>query len=576
MGKGNRNKLDRAKAQVDSPEAYLAERRKLNKKNKKNRTGLGVTITCIVLVSVIVLTLLIGALNATGVFARMTNTIQTENFTVTESMMQFFYNEYILNWVNNGTNQMYVMYGMIDFASDLRTQKCTIAESGTWYDYFMAGTIENVTMYLEYAEGAKAAGLSLDDEDYAEINDTVKAMKKALKETGESISDRYGDSVSATDVKNCYELIYLASKFNEAKMEQLEEAIRKDDAGILAYPESHKTDFYSAEYIAYTITVRSDDLKYMGKDEKIEAAKAEAKANADTIAAAKDSADFFEQIKAYLESVKEEATTAPTEGATTTAATTAKEPKYEDYTKEIVYGESSDLEKWLFVETAGEGDAKVIEESSTEVSTNSDGTKKNVNVYKYTAYMVITPKSLNTDLTFNLGYFLTTDKTIADELRGAFLAGDTKTAKALAELGQDKNKELSKEGSELFVSAGSSKTAQSDAFKSSYPEFDAWLNSADRKPGDLSDVIEIKPTKDGAPTYYIVGYFEGLSDPVWRAQAIGAMVGEDMDEWYKGADGKGGQLALTPISKNDRSLKGIDVSKYFLNLAYNMMAGMGA
>ncbi len=572
MGKGSRNKLDRAQAQIDSPEAYLAERRKLNKKNQK-KTGLGVTITCIVLVAAILLSIAFFALSATGVFARMTNTIQTENFVVTESMMQFFYNEYILNWVNNSTNQMYIMYGMIDFSGDLRTQKCTIAESGTWYDYFLAGAIDNATMYLEYAEGAKAAGFSLDDEDYKEINETVKAMKKALKESGETISDRYGDSVSATDVKKCYELIYLASKFNDAKMEQLEAAARADDAKVLAYPEAHKSEYYSAKYISYTITVRSDDVK-LRNEALLEEAKAEAKANAEAIAAAKDTEAFFELIKEHLAKVEE--TTTSTEGATTAAATTAKEPKYEDYTKEATYGESSDLEKWLFVETAQENDAKVIEESSTENKKASDGTTKKVDVYKYTAYMVISPKALDTDLTLKLGYIISSDKAIVEELRAAFLAGDTKTAAALDEIGQAKFKELSEAGSTIQLGSGSSKNAKSDSFKTSYKEFDAWLNSQDRKPGDLSDVITIAPTKDGATTYYIVGYFEDTSDPVWKAQAIGAIVGEGMDEWYKGVDGNGGQLALTPIEKNERSLKGINVSKYFLNLAYNLMAGMNA
>lgn len=566
MGKGNRNKLDRAQAQLDSPEAYLAERRKLNK--KKDRTGLGVTITCIVLVAAILLSIAVFALSSAGVFARLTNSLQTENFIVTEAMMQFFYNEYMLNWVNNSTNQMYIMYGMIDFSSDLRTQKCTIAESGTWYDYFMNGAIDNATMYLTYAEGAVAAGLTLDDEDHSEIAETVKTMKKTLKESGESISDRYGDNVSATDIKKCYELIYLASKFNEQKMEQLEAAARANGEQVKAYPDSHKADFYSADYIAYTITVRSDDAKFFGKDDALEAAKAEAKANADAIAAAKDPQDFFAQIKAHMAAKAEEE-------LTTASTTTAAEPKYEDYTKEIPYGESSDLEKWIFVETAEENDAKVIEESSTESSTNADGTTKRVDVYKYTAYMIIDPMNLNADLTLKLGYIITSDKAIAEELRASFVSGGNMTAEALDEIGQAKYKELTAAGSTIQLGSGSSKNAQSNAFKDTYAEFDAWVNSADRKAGDLSEVITIAPKKDGEATYYIVGYYEDTSDPVWMAQAIGSIVGDGMDEWYKGADGKGGQLALTPVEKNERSIKGIAVSKYFLNLAYNLAASMG-
>ena len=575
MGKGNRNKLDRAQMQIDSPEAYLAERRKLNKNKKKQ--GTGVAITCIVLVAVIVLSLLMGALSGLGIFARMTNSLKTENFHVTESMLQFYYNEYIMNWVNTGSNQLYIMYGMVNFTSDLRDQKCTLIENGTWYDYFMDATIENVKMYLEYAEGAKATGLSLDDEDYAEIDDLVDSIKKTLKQSGEKISDRYGESVSAGDIRKCYELIQLASKFNDYKMEILEKEIRDNGERIELYPENHKEDFYTAKYMSYTITVRSDDAKFKGDDAALEAAKADAMKNAELIASAKDADSFFKEIQTYLEAVEkaeaeENATTKPaitTEGKTT-AATTTKEPTKEDYEHEISYATSSELEKWIFVENASENDGKVITESSTTTTKDSTGATKMVNIYKYTAYLVIKTPSLNKDLTGNIGYIITTDKTVAEEIRNAFLSGTDKTSEALEKLGQNKNKELSVAGSTIQLGSGSSKNAQMDAFASSYSEFDAWLNDAARKAGDLSEVITIKPTKDGATTYYVVGYFQDWSDPVWLAQAVGSLVSEEMDEWYKGVDGKGGQLALTPVTTKDRSLKGIKTSTYLFNLSYSM------
>ena len=579
MGKGNRNKLDRAQMQIDSPEAYLAERRKLNKNKKKQ--GTGVAITCIVLVAVIVLSILMGALSGLGIFARMTNSLKTENFKVTESMMQFYYNEYIMNWVNTGSNQLYIMYGMVNFTSDLRDQKCTLIENGTWYDYFMDASIENAIMYLEYAEGAKAVGLSLTDEDYAEIDELVDSIKKTLKQSGETIADRYGESVSANDIRKCYELIQLASKFNDYKMEILEKEIRDNGERIELYPENHKEDFYTAKYMSYTITVRSDDAKFAGNDAALEAAKADAKAKAEIIASAKDADSFFKEIQNYIETVekaeKEESTTtgkelqSTTGTGTTAAATTTKEPTKEDYEHEISYATSSELEKWIFVENASENDCKVITEESTTTTKDSTGATKKVNIYKYTAYLVIKTPSLNKDLTGNIGYIITTDKTVAEEIRNAFLSGTDKTSEALEKLGQNKNKELSVSGSTVQLGSGSSKNAQMDAFASAYSEFDAWLNDEARKAGDLSEVITIKPTKDGATTYYVVGYFEDWSDPVWLAQAVGSLVSEEMEEWYKGVDGNGGQLALTPVTSKAHSLKGVKTSAYLFNLSYSMM-----
>ncbi len=581
MGKGNRNKLGRAQAQIDSPEAYLAERRKLNKK-KKNKTGLGVTVTCIVLVAVIVLSIALGALSSIGVFARMTNTLSTENFVVTEAMMQFFYNDYILNWMNS--YYYYIIYGIynVDFTTDLREQE--YSSGTTWYDYFMTSTVNNVTMYLEYAEGAKAANLSLTDEEYAEIDETVELMKQTLKEGGETIADRYGDHVSANDIRKCYEIIHLASKFNDYKMAALEEAIRADGDKINLYPESHKEDFYTATYASYTITVRSDDEKLVD-DAALEAAKEAARSNAEIIAAAKDPEAFLAEIKAYIESVEKAEAEETTDDETSTdeeesftlpdvtEEETTEEIKLEDYTGEIEYSTEGELEKWIFVENANENDAKIIEESTTETSTDSTGASVKVDVYNYTVYMLLSEPALDTELTMNIGYVITTDKTIAEEIREAFLAGE-KTAAALEELGLDKYNELPSDTT-IELGAGSSKNAEANSFEGTYAEFDEWLN-AGRNAGDLSEVITIAPTEDGASTYYIVGYFEDWSDPVWVAQAIDAMVGEGMDEWYMGADGNGGQLAATPVKTKERSLKGIDVSAYLVNFSYSLMYSTSA
>lgn len=577
MGKGNRNKLDRSQGRIETPEEYLANRRKLNKK-QKNKSGLGITITCIVLVAVIVLTLVGSALASSGIIARMTNSLTTENFTVTEAMLTFFYNEYLMNWYSQ--NQMYVLYKMynVDFTRDLSAQPCSLLNNeGSWQDYFMSTVIDNVKMYLAYAEGALALGMELDDEDKADIDAAVDNIKATVKSAGEKISTRYGKSVSARDIRKCYEIIQLASKFNDHKLEELEAIIREDGEAIEKYPEDHKEDFYTADYMSYTITVKSNDTKIGGDKTKFEDAKKAAKENADVIASAKDTDKFFEEIQAYIEATKkaeeeskdtsssETPTLKPTEGTTTTT----KEPTAEDYEKTISYGTSSDLEKWIFVENAKENACTVIvEESSEEVTKKGSTTKEIVYTYKVTAYMLKKAPHLDDALTFNIGYVIATDKALIEELRASFMTGEM-SAKALEELGLNKQESLPSDTT-IQMGAASGKNVEPNAFKGSYQALHDWLNAEGRKAGDLSEVIEIKPQKDGDKTYYVLCYFEDLSDPVYKAQAIGSMVGEAMDEWYMGEDGiadnNGGQLGVTPVTVKDKSKKRVKVCDYLKQL----------
>ena len=560
-------------------------------KKTKTKSEIWLTIVSIILVVVVVASIATAALSNTGVFLRISDAVQTENFEVDGAMMNYFFNEELRSWISN--NATYIQYAalypsyfgdyVVDFTTDLDAQECKripeadrTADYHTWYDYFMGLTVETVSRYVEYAEGAKLAGVELDSEDEKEIKEALNTLMSDLKANGYSIEDVYGSGISKSDIKKCFELKELAVKYAEIKIEEMKAALEKEDtAKFLNYADEHKSEFYSAEYIYYTIQEKEADYK---TDAEYESAKAAAKAAADLIAKSETPELFFDAIVKYESDKKaaEKATaTETTSESTTTTATTTKAPEMEDYTKEVYYNtETNELNKWLFEQNAEDGAYKVIEETET-VTTSATTTKateettsgeetttaRTTNeVYKVTAYKVIKGNDLNRNKTFDLGYVVTTDKAIAERILADFNGGSTKTAEALEKLGLAESEKLG-ENSSIGINAATQENAMPEYFEGFSEDLDKWLNSKDLKAGANSGIVEVKPTSDGEQTQYIICQFDDFGDEVWYSDAFDAIMDEDFEAWY--ADMK----VKKPISTKANTLDKMTVSTYVMTIA---------
>lgn len=562
MGKGNRYKKARAEDRVNNPEKYALEKRKQEKRRRASG-GLATAVACIVLVVVIVGALIFNAMNTRGVFLRWTDAMSSENFEVDAAMMNYFYNDYLMNWYSTYSN--YIAYGLVkvDFSKNLKDQQYgTGYESsmfgtfdGSWYDYFLTVVKNQVTTYIEYAEGAKSEGITLTDEDRKEIDEVINNLNESLKSNNAKYSTWYGKGVKESDVRKCYELIYLASRYSDKLKEDFDKILKDNDDPVKKYPDDHKSDFYSADYLSFTITEKSSDYK---NDIEFDKAIADAKARAEKIAAAKDADEFLALVKEYTESVKEEEST---DADTKDTKAEESEKTVEDYKHTISYGTSSELEKWIFESDAKANDGKVIEEKKTEevteagTTTESDTkattTKKTITVYNVTAYLIINPSSLDFDLTKDLGYVITTDKAIAESILATFKA-DKMTSEALAEIGNKEKEKLDSESkTELY--SGAVEKAHPGYFAQSYGAIDDWLESA--KEGSCSDVITIEPSSKDGKTYYAICYYEKANQEVWYVSAYDGVITDMYTEWYSGSDGNGGQCAKTPVKANDRALR---------------------
>ena len=201
MGKGKRNSFKREQDRVINSEKYLEKQQKENSKSKADK---GIAIACIAFALLIAASLALTVIGEAGVFIRATNTVAGETVEIDAAMMSFFLNDSIMNFYNN--NYSYLGYYGLDLSKDLRTQtygkgyeSMFLGEfDGTWYDYFLTNVMEEVEMYVTYAEAAKAAGLTLTAEEKdaleANLHREIKLNRVAIRERALDRAERTGCS----------------------------------------------------------------------------------------------------------------------------------------------------------------------------------------------------------------------------------------------------------------------------------------------------------------------------------------------------------------------------------------------
>lgn len=599
MGKGNRNSQKRLNNEsvLDKIDA------KNSKKKKKNSSGKGVAIACMVFAVVIVAILVLNVFTETGLFIRMTNAMELNEVKVDAAMMTFFYNDYLMTFYNNYGG--YLSYLNLNLAGSLKLQQFPakgglagyiLGEEydGTWYEYFRDKVIENVEMYVTLCDAANKEGIKLDDDDYKKIDENVKTIMDSVKESHSSLGDWFGRGVNEGDIRRCYELITLASKYSDHKYEKLEEGIETEEEGgktpVMDYINDHKENFYFAEYLSYKIKVSGKNYTDAVYDEKVAAARewAEKLANAGSLEA------FLNLIKEYEiendiaddDDKKKPTSTGTATGTETETETETKsiEEEADEYRGTINYetetGTGDSLENWIFIEGASEGDGKYFEETATEtVKKSTTTTEKKPEVtteagsgeeetttkapnkitfktYTVTAYYIVEGSHLNSDLTNNFAFVIGDNKANVEDFLKEFkdsnpTATDDKTVGELFSEMAEKFAEKMHEGHDhddkdhvepVFVYTNIEQV-EKDFFKNTYfskeNDADKWLEG-DLKDGTLSEIltVELEETnsstgKKEKKTYYIAVYFESRDKEVYYVNGFNSLLSQRFDDWYE-------------------------------------------
>lgn len=277
MGKSNRIRTNRAAEKVKS----------LGVKNKKKgMPSWAMTLITVVLAVALLFSVAGILLSANGVFTRMTTTVESANYKVNANMMAYYYNTQYQNFLSNYSTYISSGYFSLDTSKDLDDQPFGGPEGsdktyydelflgefeGSWHDYFMNAAVESVKSILIYCEAAADLGVTLNDDDYATIDENIASYETTATLYGypsvnSFLTASFGQGVSESDVRDCMEYSLLASKAMEKVAEQIEDSVK--DSDIDTNYDKNKLDYNVVDYTYYSFKVNYDEVAkdLLGKD----------------------------------------------------------------------------------------------------------------------------------------------------------------------------------------------------------------------------------------------------------------------------------------------------------------------
>ncbi len=311
MGKGNRSRIERANE-------IVVKNEKVKTPNKNDSAAKFTTIAAIAASLLLVACMVL--LFVVNVVPLWRPAATSDNFTISKDSMSFLlYTQY-----DNFLNQYgsYASYFGIDPSKSLKTQWQDEKNKITWFDYFATSAKNQVEELLICCEAAIASGMTLTDEDKAEIDkyivdfyamaeEGVASYEKSYLESNKveinlSVSDyvemMYGEGVGEGDIRDALEISYLAQNWKDKWQDETDATIK--DTDLETFVSENKPSFYKGDFMSYTFTAA---LSLAGSEataeEKAayEAEKTAMKALADKLLAAATDADAYKLfVKNYV------------------------------------------------------------------------------------------------------------------------------------------------------------------------------------------------------------------------------------------------------------------------------------
>ncbi len=213
MGKASRNK--RENLEVRRAEAAKKQQELQKQKSQKLVKKVLTIVAVVLVVALLAVPIVYNNMLSNGFVQRNTISLTSENYKVDNTMASYyFYNQYqnFMSYYGSYASSL-----GLDTTKSLKAQSCAfLTDGGTWYDYFMDAAIQQMKTTLMFCEEAIDRGLTLDDEDYAVIKDSLKGLKAQAKANGVStgyyISSMFGAGVKEKDLRRVMEMDLLYSK----------------------------------------------------------------------------------------------------------------------------------------------------------------------------------------------------------------------------------------------------------------------------------------------------------------------------------------------------------------------------
>ena len=517
MGKGNRTRNNQYQDAYDMSGSGAAVK-SAKAPQKKDHTA---TIVLIAIVALLAIALIFVIFADSGIKDRNTVVVSSDNYEVTATMIPYFQNSAYSNMYYQIANTYYYYFGDYSIAVQYAAQMMSSYTLNDFFDSALASAKEIVVL----CEGAKANGLTLDDEDNASI-------EEALASFGSNFSGTFGTGVKEKDIRKAMELEVLAGKYYDKFYEEKTDAVTDEE--ISKYIEENKADFYASHYLKFDITLSAED--YIDLEAQFEEAKALADKYLTLIAAAKTESEFKNQIIRYLvdRDFDEAAATELSEEtlADATALEAAKqtvitnllavlvdEKEAEEIADSATAAVYDTLEETCsdaldalaggqaYVEDAESDTVKwLVDAASLAYSTKSEDNSTDEE-YSHSVYMLTEPLHLEDEETVNVGHILVearegtaTEEELAaaekeaQDILATYLAGD-KTKEAFETLAKEKTDD----SGVFFDNVAKGQMVE---------EFENWIFSEDRKEVGETGIVK---TEFGYHVMYWNGKGENTS-----------------------------------------------------------------
>ena len=555
----------------------------MNQQKKATKRSISYVSVCLIALLVLVAAVLVfTVLDSVGVTGKLGTAAKSDNFRVSDNELSVY--EYQVALSQLSTEYYYYLYGIYQDTYGI-AKSFSSAEQYAYYmlPYYMGSfastAYEYAQQYLVYCEGAKEAGVSLDDEDMKELEDYIAGLKTTA-ESGD-ISFRYfvntyiGKGVSEGEIRTAMEKYYLAVKYAEILDEEFSDAVT--DKEMEDYREENKGSFYTTKFHSYVLVNESladkakecktiEELKavlveyYVGNKfedlykDKITNANIETEDNQDAV-----KSKVTETLKAMFE-LGEDFTKHYTSDSTDnyikagyaivdaikslldTQFNNIKKDQssaYVDLSDSAVSKSATDLQKWLFGEGRVAGDVNVIKTTST--SSSSSTSSSTTTTTTHTWYVVTEVMVIDTEKTKDAYYIQLSDDKTTESSTGATTEAETgstekltakeKAEKMFAALEADKTTEKFDELAKKYgmtTSTALKENITKATAESAAAALAEWLYAEGRKEGDIIQIT----TDDKEPKYF-VAYFVEENEETWKVNARASIVSEKVQAWFE-------------------------------------------
>ena len=321
-------------------------------------------VVAIVLAVVVCLAAVYGIFNFFGIPQKVLTAAKIGDERVTVAKYNFYYMDMYLNTYNQsqsydsqygaGYGAMYTGYDSSKTPMEQEypgTLEDFEGESATWADYFRVQSLKYLQTYLAYAKLAKEAGMTLDEDELADIDEQVESIRSSAESNDYSL-DRYltkiyGKGVNEKLLREVMEERQLAYKYAQQKQEDVETGVT--DAQIeeeyTANPAEYALVTLNGFVVSADTSAIADDATDDEKTAATEAAMADAKTKAEGYAAKVNSAEtLLEQAKAYNSTATEASVKLEDVTGTTLASTFSQAASDWAYAAERAVGDVTVVE----------------------------------------------------------------------------------------------------------------------------------------------------------------------------------------------------------------------------------------